>query len=66
MLLRLAVKNSANDNTATIQNLGWKMLSTDRPTTAATPVAFDPRKNGQRHAHSAISTADKPLRMPLT
>jgi len=42
VLLRLAAKNSPNNHTPTIQNLGDKIFSTDRNTSTASPVAFDP------------------------
>jgi|ERR1700722_1635859 len=49
VLPRLAAKNRQNSNAPTIQNLSEKMFSTSRARTAASPVAFDPRRNGQKH-----------------
>ena len=66
VLPRLAAKNNPNNKTATIQNLGEKILSTNRPTTALNPVAFDPLRSGKKLANSARNIAANPLRMPFT
>jgi len=42
------------------------MFSTSRTRTAASPVAFDPRRIDQKHTDSATSIAAYALRMPLT
>jgi len=63
---RLVAKNSANNNSPTIQNLGEKILSTNKPASAAIPVARDRLKYGQAKTNSAMNIAAIPLRMPLT
>lgn len=62
---RLAEKNTANDKTPKIQNLGDRILATNSPTNAAIPVAFDPLRSGQKNANSAMNIAATPLRMPF-
>jgi hypothetical protein len=66
VLLRLAVKNSPNNNTPIIQNLGEKRLSTKLAAKAANPVALDPLNDGQENVNSAMNRAANPLRMSLT
>ena len=44
VLLRLATKNSPNNSTVTIQNLGEKILSRKEAASAASPVAFYPEE----------------------
>ena len=63
---RLAAKNSPNNSKPTIQNLAEKMLPTNRAASAVSPVAFDPLRNGQKNANSAMNIAANPLRIPLT
>ncbi len=48
VLPRLAAKKHPNDNAATTQNLGERILSTNRPATKDIPVAFVPLRKGQK------------------